>query len=806
MDSAGQGPISKSPRGQTGSNSGGGGTTRARAARGVKDSNNGKRRAATTTGSAKELAKQVNELSKKLVQSEMLLEVSRKVSGFETLGEVLEKVVEITTEETGAERGTLFINDPETDELYSRVAQGDLFREIRVMNDTGIAGHVFQSGNGIIIHDAYAHDLFNRTVDQQTGFTTKSILCAPIRTVSGDIIGVVQTLNKQKGKFTKDDLSLLEAMATQAAVALQSTQQVERMRNSRVQEMEFLDVVSDVTSEIDLGQLLQKVMGEATRMLKAERSTLFLNDEKTNELFSRVAQGDSIGEIRLPNHLGIAGAVFSSGESVNIPHAYADLRFNPSFDKQTGYFTRSILCVPVANKEGKRIGVTQVLNKHGGPFSDEDEQRLKAFTSQIAIALENAKLFEDVQNIKNYNEGMLESMSNGVITLDDEQKIVTCNTAGLRIMKVGLKDIVDKPADEYFAGKNAWILEKVKAVKETEEAEVTVDAELSFADETVSVNSTVLPLLSTEEKTALGTLIIIEDISSEKRMKSTMSRYMDPGVADQLLQGGEDILGGREAEATILFSDIRGFTPLTEELGAQGTVGLLNDYFTIMVDCITREQGMLDKFIGDAIMAAFGVPLPHGDDEDRAVRAAISMLVDLAAWNVQRAAKGQLPVDMGIGLNTDNIVSGNIGSPKRMDYTLIGDGVNLAARIESACKQYAAKLLISEFTFKKLHGTYRIRDIDDVIVKGKTEPVGIYEVLDYHSDESFPNLMEVVNQFKEGRTHYKAGNWDKAIAAFNEALSANSTDKLSQIYIERCELLKANPPADWDGIWKMESK
>ena len=121
---------------------------------------------------------------------------------------------------------------------------------------------------------------------------------------------------------------------------------------------------------------------------------------------------------------------------------------------------------------------------------------------------------------------------------------------------------------------------------------------------------------------------------------------------------------------------------------------------------------------------------------------------------------------MGIGLNTDKVVSGNIGSPKRMNYTLIGDGVNLAARLESACKQYGARILISENTFSKLKGTYRIRDIDDVVVKGKTKPVGVYEVLDYHTDETFPHLMDVVNHFREGRKHYRAGDWDRAIRAF----------------------------------------
>ena len=290
-------------------------------------------------------------------------------------------------------------------------------------------------------------------------------------------------------------------------------------------------------------------------------------------------------------------------------------------------------------------------------------------------------------------------------------------------------------------------------------------------------------------------------------MKSTMSRYMDPGIADQLLAKGEDILGGKSTIATVLFSDIRGFTPLTEELGAQGTVALLNEYFTIMVECILREGGMLDKFIGDAIMAAFGMPIAHDDDEDRAVRAAISMIADLTNWNLTRTESGKKPVNIGVGLNTDTVVSGNIGSPKRMDYTLIGDGVNLAARLESACKQYFARILISENTYKKLRGTYRIRQIDFVIVKGKTEPVSIYEVLDYHNEETFPNLMSVVNYFTDGLMNYREGKWDKAIKAFNEALNFNSSDEMSRTYIERCVFLKEHPPeGKWDGVWKLTSK
>ena len=767
----------------------------------------------------KKKSENLNFYKTELKKTELLLEINKKIAGLKNLSEILWTIIDFVTENVDGDRGSLFLNDSETNELYSRVAQGELTREIRILNTVGIAGAIFTSQQGEIIHDVYSDRRFNKEVDQETGYKTRNMICTPVKTVNGQIIGVIQILNKKKGRFTKDNLNFVDAIATQAAVSIQNAQNSEFFERKRAQEMEFVSIVSDVTAEIDLSALLKRVMEEATRMLNADRATLFLNDEKTNELFSRVAMGEGIGEIRLPNTAGIAGSVFTSGETMNIPYAYADLRFNPSFDKQTGYFTRSILCVPVTNKNGKVIGCTQVLNKKGGKFTEEDESRLKAFTQQVAIALENAKLFDDVSKSRQYNESMLSSMSNGVITIDGDGKIVTCNRSGLKILKTFEKNILDTNSVDFFRDNNSWVEEKIKNVKETKEPDIIMDAELEIKDseteknEMISVNLTILPLINedsegrTDKKDDfLGILLMIEDISSEKRMKSTMSRYMDPGIADQLLEDGADIMGGLDTTATLLFSDLRSFTNITESLGAQGTVKLLNEYFEIMVECISEQGGMLDKFIGDAIMAAFGLPISHEDDEDRGVKAGINMISRLWKWNELREKDGKPPLDMGLGLNTDKIVAGNIGSQKRMDYTMIGDGVNLAARLESACKQYNARILISDFTFKKLKGTYRIRNIDDVVVKGKTEPIGVYEVLDYHNDETFPNLMDVVNHFNEGRKKYKSGDFKNAINSFNECLKGNKNDILSKTYIERCNQLLIDNPKDWDGVWVMKSK
>jgi adenylate cyclase len=876
--------------------------------------------------------------------SKLLLKISRILAGCETLEQMLEKLMDIVTDELDAKRCTIFLSDPDTKELYSHVSGGGNVRsEIRIPEKSGVAGHVFSSGQSMIVHDAYNDKHFDKSIDEKTGFETKSILCTPIKTVRGEIIGVAQSLNKRNGQFTDEDLNLLDELLTHAAIVLQSTQDVERMKALHEQEREFTQVVAEIVAELDLKKILKKVMAQATKMINCDRTTLFLNDERTNELFSRVGEGIGF-EIRLPNTAGIAGAVFTSGKTVNIPVAYADERFNPSTDIQTGYTTHSILCVPVANKNKKLIGVSQALNKKGGPFTEDDEFRLKAFTVQVSNAMENAQLFNNIQNMKNRSEGMLESMPTGVIALDDDGRIKTCNKAALDIFNVSYMDTLETEEDKnnemaeaqercekakaewesaendeqrlwkewekeweekdtaerknrrkqawkdmetigmekeekkkfktieearwkedepreskiekendwkktrkeewknkklayensqkvlqgikykdpgkeprwakyFFVGENAWIMERIKLVMETQTKEEVPDTEIKVGGDKKTINLTVLPLVSVEKAEKLGTMIIIEDISENKLMLSTMARHMGSSVAEQLLAQGEENLKGKEERATVLFSDIRGFTTLTEELGPQGTVALLNEYFTIMVDCITKEQGWVNKFIGDAIMAGFGVPKRTENHEECGVRAAIAMLTSLNKWNEKRIEHGKKMVDIGIGINTDKVVTGNIGSfgtetsSARIEYTMIGDGVNLAARLETACKQYSARIIVSEYTYMRLEDEYISREIDSVVVKGKTKPVTIYEILDYHTEQSFPNMKEVIKYFKSGLGHYRAQRWDKATDTFKEALKANAEDKLSDMYIERCEHYKANPPSDdWDGVWVMKEK
>ena len=211
-------------------------------------------------------------MRERLQDVNILLDVTRRISEKDSLDEILEALVEMTSLALSCDRCSFFLNDAGTGELYSRVAQGIRRREIRLLNNDGVIGAAFQTGQSIIIDDAYADPRFNPKIDSETGYLTKTVLCVPLRTAKGDIIGIAQSLNKAGGFFTAHDQALLEGIAAQSIPVLRSSQTVEQMQKARAQELAFLDIVADITSQIDLDQLLQRVMTEATRMLGAERS------------------------------------------------------------------------------------------------------------------------------------------------------------------------------------------------------------------------------------------------------------------------------------------------------------------------------------------------------------------------------------------------------------------------------------------------------------------------------------------------------------------------------------------------------
>jgi len=203
-----------------------------------------------------------------------------------------------------------------------------------------------------------------------------------------------------------------------------------------LEERELLAITEAIATELHLDKLLARILKATTQLLNAERSTLFIYDPSKDELWSQVAEGMGEEQIRIPASAGIAGAAFTSGEVLNVPRAYADPRFNPEVDRISGFRTRNMLNVPIVDRSGERLGVIQVLNKRGGSFAQGDIRRLKAFSADIAIAIQNARLFSDVLTLKNYNESILKSLSNGVVTLDQQLIVVKVNEAAQRILRI----------------------------------------------------------------------------------------------------------------------------------------------------------------------------------------------------------------------------------------------------------------------------------------------------------------------------------------------------------------------------------
>jgi adenylate cyclase len=286
-----------------------------------------------------------------------------------------------------------------------------------------------------------------------------------------------------------------------------------------------------------------------------------------------------------------------------------------------------------------------------------------------------------------------------------------------------------------------------------------------------------------------------------------MSRYMSKPVIDQLLASGEAELGGTGRDVSVLFSDIRGFTSISERLGAKETVALLNEYFTDMVDIVFAHNGVLDKYIGDMLMAVFGSVLQSDDDASNAVMVGNKMLTALHQLNRRRAKRGGEAIRIGVGISTGNVVAGNIGSLKRMEYTVVGDRVNLAERLESANKFYGTSILICDATCAAVRHHAAAREIDLIRVRGRDMPVAIYEALGHHSEDSFPHREEALAAFGEGLLRYRQRDWGGAEHCFSEALAANPGDGPSRIYFERCRIYRSTPPpAEWDGVWTMQHK
>jgi class 3 adenylate cyclase/HAMP domain-containing protein len=291
---------------------------------------------------------------------------------------------------------------------------------------------------------------------------------------------------------------------------------------------------------------------------------------------------------------------------------------------------------------------------------------------------------------------------------------------------------------------------------------------------------------------------------SEERIRHIFQKYVPAEVIDEVLKmGTQTLVPGKKQLATILFSDIRGFTSISESLKADQLVNSLNTYFNIMVGIIIEQKGEIDKFIGDAIMAVFGMHVYSPDDPLRACMTGLKMLDAIKTFNRRQSMEGGAPFNTGIGLATGEVVIGDIGSTQKRSYTCIGDTVNLASRLEGLTKMYEVPIIISEDTYREAKSAVTAREIDAVRVKGKARPVKIYQP---YMDVT-GRMKQGYEVFNEGILNYRNRNFKKAQKHFGDAKEILGKDTPSNLYMERCEELIKNPPGDnWDGVYDAKTK
>jgi adenylate cyclase len=564
----------------------------------------------------------------------------------------------------------------------------------------------------------------------------------------------------------------------------------------------LMEISSSVTSEIRLDALLKNVVEATSRFLNADRGALFLHEPKTDELRSVVAEGMGTREIRIPADAGIAGAAFRDGEASLVGDAYADPRFNRGVDEATGYRTHSMLTLPIVTRDGRRLGVMQALNRRDGrPFGEADIDRMKAFAAHAAVALHNATLFSEIVAARNYSDSILASMSGGVITLNEDGAVETINPAAAAILEVDPGLIRGLEARTVLTGANAWLLAEFDAVRDEGDARALLDAEAETATgRTISVNVSVVPLIN--EGASAGLLVLFEDISQEKRLKGAMRRFMTQKVVDQVMQRQDELMFGTACVASVLFADIRGFTSMAEKLEARETVNMLNEVFADLVEAVSGNDGVVDKFIGDAVMAVFGAPLASGRDPQNAALSANAMMTMVEALNQRREARGQPPLRLGVGVATGELIAGTIGSPKRMDYTVIGDSVNLASRLQDLTKHYKVGVIVCEATALANASGEVLRRLDTVVIRGRNRPERIYQLMTYHTEETFPRLGEVLAAYERGLCCMDAEDWRGAVDAFSAALALYPDDHPSELMLARARAGLASRAESWsDAGW-----
>ena len=555
-------------------------------------------------------------------------------------------------------------------------------------------------------------------------------------TINDQVIAITKQAEKIRASIdtgtspkTLEELKTLETSLQRISEALVPFEQ----RFSHLQALAGIGQV--VNSTLDIDEVLQAVMDTIVRLTEAERGFLMLRDER-GEMVIRIARNweqESINQSESSISRTIVQKVIDAGEAILTTNALEDKRFSGT-ESVIAFNLRSILCVPLMVKT-ELTGVIYTDNRiRTGIFSEADRDLLIAFANQAAVAIENARLFSslkrtlaEVTELKNLMDDVFASIVSGVLTADVQDQITLCNRAAASILGQASAEIVGRKIDEVVPTFASNIIPHLESVRKSDKPVIGLELSQSRAEGgNIDWRLNLSPLKDAGQKTQ-GVAIVLDDLTERKKLEAQrglLQRMVSPAVLDQIDPNSLQV-GGKKVFITVLFADVRGFTSYSEKHSPEELVAVLNQYLAAAADAVLAQEGTVDKFLGDAVMAWYNAPILQPDHTLRAVKSALAIREAIARLHSEFPKEAHL--DFGVGIHYGEAVLGWIGTEKRLEFTSLGDSVNTTKRIqENAAKN---QILISKEAYERVKDDVQANPFAPLTVKGKAQPLEVFEVM-----------------------------------------------------------------------------
>jgi adenylate cyclase len=491
-----------------------------------------------------------------------------------------------------------------------------------------------------------------------------------------------------------------------------------------------------VNSSLDLNTVLNEVMDTLIQLTGAERAFLMLREDRSGKMETRVARNWErisldTGELEISDT--IIHQVLQGGDGILTTNALTDPRFGAQ-ESIVAYNLRSILCVPLKVK-GKLIGVIYADNRvREGLFTEKARELVSGFANQAAVALENARLFDSVRRtldevteLKNLMEDVFASIASGVITADIGDMITLCNQAAGSILATSKESLLGTSLRDLLKQLSPDLIEKLSDVELMDQRYIGLEVRPEIEERgEVELSLNISPLKMADETTR-GVAIVVDDLTEKRNLEAQrrlFERMVSPAVIEQLDPDSLQ-LGGHRAQITCFFADIRGFTSFSEATDPETLVGVLNRYLAAAADAILQEEGTIDKFLGDAVVAWFNAPIPQRDHTLRAARAALQLKTAIS--DLHTKLPEQFRLSFGVGIHSGEALLGLVGTQQRLEYTAIGDSVNTAKRLQE--NALPGQILISRVAAEPIQIALQLKEMPPVMAEGKEQPIEVFELL-----------------------------------------------------------------------------